>query len=561
MEAARPIPYARGMRWRVGLLFHRGGVLVSAALGLGCSPKVHLEFDDETLLPADAGLGTGARDESGGRETGRDDDGDGDDDDDNDDGDDMGDDRGDGLLIEDDGGSTGRGVTSTSGTPWPGSTSGLMSGDSSPTTDADTRGTDSTTDGTRDCRLQGPCPAGQLCVNDECVPVPDPCADGADLAFCCPGGFDHDGRCCEAGVDDEGWCIEVACLSDEDCAPGHACLGSMCEPVTDVLRCESESPLTTTPMVMVADFMPSPPAAYGDFNGDGVQGLASYTALGIWLLDEPSPATLLPIEATGGTIELALAAGDFDGNGSDDVVFSLVDPRSTQVHLSHGAALDPDPSFVFGFAPQDLQVGDFDGDGSLDIARVDRGWINVAFGLGDGTFGEEISIPGYALSVGSSGSRDTMVVSGHGTVSLFQFDADRNSASTTLAHSPTIHNAALLSDLEGDESVELLTVTNRRSGTVLSVWTGVGSEPGSMPTGPARYRIAGSFHMVVPAPPEGRYAVLAGSSGVVHLRDLAPPCWSPVIEAPVNTLVRGKVPQDGEVLVGIDEGLTRIVAR
>lgn len=134
----------------------------------------------------------------------------------------------------------------------------------------------------------------------------------------------------------------------------------------------------------------------------------------------------------------------------------------------------------------------------------------------------------------------------------------RDSASTTIAHSQGLPSDTLLSDLDGDGTSELLMLTARDESSLLSVWSNVSLEPGTILSNPTLLRIPGSFRVAVPAPPEGRFALLGGPSGAIHLRDSELLCWSPILDLPVSSFARGRRPADGETLAIVTDGLVRI---
>lgn len=185
--------------------------------------------------------------------------------------------------------------------------------------------------------------------------------------------------------------------------------------------------------------------AWGNFNGDpfddlaiGAPGkdhpLSGVADTGVVLVLYGSPAGLIPMNApvwvqdpvvppamplgdpgeTGDDLGRSLAAGDFDGDGFDDLAFGVPgedDPLGTVdigiVHALYGCPIGlivKAPPVIWqsawpwgdlsetgdGFGAA-LATGDLDGDGSDDLAigvpledfagRVDTGMVNVAYGL------------------------------------------------------------------------------------------------------------------------------------------------------------------------------------
>lgn len=109
-----------------------------------------------------------------------------------------------------------------------------------------------------------------------------------------------------------------------------------------------------------------------------------------------------PVYRTGGN-PLALAAGDLDGDGDQDLAVALSGGGGeVAVMLNRGdgmfapTELGGDARYAVGGDPRSIDVGDLDDDGDLDIvaAITDAHSIAVCFNNGDGTFAaaSEISV-------------------------------------------------------------------------------------------------------------------------------------------------------------------------
>jgi hypothetical protein len=138
--------------------------------------------------------------------------------------------------------------------------------------------------------------------------------------------------------------------------------------------------------------------AAGDFNNDGKDDLAATNFYGgISVLRSNGPGfDVLPPISTGGTRPTAVAVGDFNGDGRRDLAVTNGDANTVGVLLGNG-----DCTFQFpittsvGFQPTAVAVDDFDRDGRLDLAVANRGsnGVTVLLGNGDGSFHLERNYP------------------------------------------------------------------------------------------------------------------------------------------------------------------------
>jgi len=104
--------------------------------------------------------------------------------------------------------------------------------------------------------------------------------------------------------------------------------------------------------------------------------------------------------ATGMT-PVALAEGDFNGDGIIDLITGDLKSNTATVFLGNG-----DGTFRFsvaypvGMGPFTVQVGDFNGDGVLDVVSANQNSSNVSvlIGNGDGTFQNAVN---YAVGSGA----------------------------------------------------------------------------------------------------------------------------------------------------------------
>jgi len=135
--------------------------------------------------------------------------------------------------------------------------------------------------------------------------------------------------------------------------------------------------------------------AVGDFNGDGIQDLATANSASnnvTVLLGNGAggftPAAGSPFAA--GASPYSVAVGDFNSDGIQDLVTAGFVGSSVTVLLGNGsggftpAAGSP---FAVGTGPDSVVVGDFNGDGIQDLATANSGSNDITVLLGNGSGG------------------------------------------------------------------------------------------------------------------------------------------------------------------------------
>ena len=146
--------------------------------------------------------------------------------------------------------------------------------------------------------------------------------------------------------------------------------------------------------------------AIGDFNNDRNLDLATAdynegVAGGISILLGNGDGTFKTAQAFGTPLApLSLVVADFNHDGNEDLAAGTFSNPGFSVLLGAGDGTFGKPILYGLQAPfTSITSGDFNGDGSMDVAGVgdtghgDAGNVNVALGLGDGTF---LSATSYA---------------------------------------------------------------------------------------------------------------------------------------------------------------------
>ncbi|MFQ5509536.1 MAG: tandem-95 repeat protein [Leptospirillia bacterium] len=207
---------------------------------------------------------------------------------------------------------------------------------------------------------------------------------------------------------------------------------------------------------------------FGDFDGDSDQDVAVANFLG----DVSSQVVTVFLNAAGtGTLDsgthidpnagsailgsIALAAGNLDGDGDDDLVIVYQDDDSYAVFPGNAGlaatTANARVSLGSGFFPRAVALGDFDGGGVLDLAVVGifADQINIYAGNGDGTFA---GTPSATLATGTSSSPFDVVTG--------DFDNDGNTdvAAVPLQVSATDYLSPYLGDGTGTTFTAPVTV-------------------------------------------------------------------------------------------------------
>lgn len=182
-----------------------------------------------------------------------------------------------------------------------------------------------------------------------------------------------------------------------------------------------------------------------------------------------------------------VAAGDFNKDGRDDMVFADNDNARVIIGLSNGDGSLTTANVATANGPSSVAVADFDGDGNLDVAAAcSNGTGSFLRGQGNGTFFAKVDVTnGNAGSLSNIASGDfdrdgrldaMMTDSGTGGLSIFRNGGNFTFAATNYGSGGKIGTdiaGIAAGDFNGDGFLDVATVQVNTD--IMSVWISSGS--------------------------------------------------------------------------------------
>jgi hypothetical protein len=129
-------------------------------------------------------------------------------------------------------------------------------------------------------------------------------------------------------------------------------------------------------------------------------------------------ALATPVQFAVGVDPVAIATGDFNGDGKTDIVTANASGSISILLNTGNGTFASAQTIQVGTRPTSVAIGDFNGDGKPDLAVVDaaRGEVDIFLNRGNGTFGSPTTYV-YGTAPGASADPDAEVVTGNFTTS------------------------------------------------------------------------------------------------------------------------------------------------
>ncbi|MEO1279760.1 MAG: FG-GAP-like repeat-containing protein, partial [Planctomycetota bacterium] len=212
--------------------------------------------------------------------------------------------------------------------------------------------------------------------------------------------------------------------------------------------------------------------AMGDLDGDGDNDLVVVNTANddiSVLLNDGAGALALEVRFAVGSEPVAVAIADLDGDGDNDLVVANGTGDDVSVLLNNGdATFAPGVPYGLTDRPTSIVLGDLDGDGDTDLAvavdGIGEGVVGVLLNNGNATFAPEVSysvgqLPeAIALAdLDGDGDNDLAVVNLiDDTVTVLVNGGDATFPTSTLLNVGDQPNAVALGDLDGDGDHDLV---------------------------------------------------------------------------------------------------------
>lgn len=234
------------------------------------------------------------------------------------------------------------------------------------------------------------------------------------------------------------------------------------------------------PLIFPTDGPQTSHLVAADFDGDGDLDVATTAQISdtIRVLLGDGAGGFAPSQGystSGGYFQMAIAAGDLNGDGHPDLVTTQKYAYRVGVFLGNGdGTFQPQVSYATAPSPHGLALADADGDGALDAVVTVTGGVSFLRGHGDGTLSAPVTSPvagggylnGLVLGDLDGDARLDAAVLDHTRRLVLAMHGNGDGTFGSPAESPIgqnpTSNAIALGDVDGDGLLDVL-ATSRNS--------------------------------------------------------------------------------------------------
>jgi hypothetical protein len=214
--------------------------------------------------------------------------------------------------------------------------------------------------------------------------------------------------------------------------------------------------------------------AVGDFNGDGFDDIAVANANGTVtvLLSNGKDTFKAPETLSVGATPVGVTIGDFNGDGKLDIVTANSNGSVTVLPGKGDGTFGTAVTSTVGGTLTSVAAGDFNGDHKLDLVVGDSTGLEILLGKGDGTFQLKQTvtfsrkIDGFTFtfavnsvavsSLQSSGKNDVVAESGEGLAVLLG-NGDGTVQNPTFPNTGSVTASFVVGDFNGDSKPDIVT--------------------------------------------------------------------------------------------------------
>ena len=234
--------------------------------------------------------------------------------------------------------------------------------------------------------------------------------------------------------------------------------------------------------------LPSEPrhTAVADLDADGALDLIVPSRGHVDILWQTTPGNFAlatnPIELYGYEETSSILTVDLDADGNLDLVATSASYWRNDGAVNFVLQVTPGEFTTTGLrhalAPQSAASGDFDGDGDIDVATLNSadGTVTLFTQTGPGVFEEQPNTPYLgrpstslsAADINQDGRLDLISADGYGVIVFLQSHPGRFAAAPrTLSQTGPNNYSLVVSDVDGDDDVDLITANGSAGGLTL----------------------------------------------------------------------------------------------